>query len=320
MNNYPMVSVCMITYGHEKYIEEAILSILMQECKFEIELIISNDCSPDSTDKIVKNIIETHQKGYIIKYIRQEKNIGMMPNFIFALKQCKGKYVALCEGDDFWTNSKKLQKQVEFLENNNEYVLSFHNAEVHNNFTNNTYLFLENYDVDKFEITDIFERWIIPTASMVYRNNFGNVYPDYFNNATHGDFGLQLYLSKFGKFKGFNDVLSVYRINQSSVTANSFSTLNQNKRHINQLNLMNDYFEKKYDTQIKKRIFLFYLINANTYKNKSITKPLYWISKAIIANPRHMLFYRKNLKDNFYNIFKTFKYLLKANINKRLLY
>jgi glycosyltransferase involved in cell wall biosynthesis len=123
MSLNPKVSVCMITYGHEKYIRQAIEGVLMQECDFDIELIIANDASPDSTDEIIQSLIESHLKSTWIKYVRHEKNIGMMPNFIYALNQCKGKYIALCEGDDYWTEPLKLQKQVEFLEENEEYSI-----------------------------------------------------------------------------------------------------------------------------------------------------------------------------------------------------
>ena len=98
----PTVSVCMITYGHEKYIREAIEGVLMQECDFEVELILANDCSPDQTDSVIQDIMTNHPRGFWIKYIKQEVNIGMMPNFIFALQQAKGKYVIFAGSDDFY--------------------------------------------------------------------------------------------------------------------------------------------------------------------------------------------------------------------------
>lgn len=118
-----MVSVVMITYGHEKFIAEAIDGVLMQEINFPVELIIANDCSPDNTDIIIQKYIKEDPKGQIIKYFLQEKNIGMMPNFIIALHQAQGKYVAICEGDDYWTDPLKLQKQVNFLEEHEDYGL-----------------------------------------------------------------------------------------------------------------------------------------------------------------------------------------------------
>ncbi|TRO65113.1 glycosyltransferase [Christiangramia sabulilitoris] len=128
----PLISVCMITYRHENYLEQAVESILMQEGEFEMELVISNDNSPDKTAEIVKRLIANHNKGNCIKYFCPEKNLGVTQNLIFALKQCQGKYIAICEGDDFWTDETKLQKQIEFLENHEDYVVTYHDALVVN--------------------------------------------------------------------------------------------------------------------------------------------------------------------------------------------
>lgn len=117
----------MITYGHENYIREAIEGVLMQQIDFSVELIIANDCSPDNTDIIVNDIIATNKSTIEIVYKKHDKNIGMMANFIFALNLAKGKYVALCDGDDYWTDPLKLQKQVDFLEENQDYSIIGHN-------------------------------------------------------------------------------------------------------------------------------------------------------------------------------------------------
>lgn len=114
----PLVSVVMITYGHEQYIAEAVHGVLMQDTDFEIELIISNDKSPDNTDAVVRKIISEHAKGNIIKYTSHQENLGMIKNFNWTLNQTKGKYIAICEGDDYWTDPLKLQKQVDLLQNN----------------------------------------------------------------------------------------------------------------------------------------------------------------------------------------------------------
>lgn len=112
------VSVCMITYGHEKFIRQAIEGVLMQECNFDYELVIANDCSPDATDEIVKDILQTHPNANKVRYFSHTENLGMMPNFLFAMAQCKGEYVAMCEGDDYWITKDKLQKQADILEAN----------------------------------------------------------------------------------------------------------------------------------------------------------------------------------------------------------
>src|SRR5690349_16516557 len=108
------VSVCMVTYNHEKFIEKAIEGVLMQETDFDVELVIGEDFSTDQT----RSIIEKYQQKYPGKIIiaPSEHNLGMMKNFVNTLNTCTGEYIALCEGDDFWTDPTKLQRQVEFME------------------------------------------------------------------------------------------------------------------------------------------------------------------------------------------------------------
>ncbi|MEO8533820.1 MAG: glycosyltransferase [Flavobacterium sp.] len=147
------VSVCMITYGHEEYIREAIEGVLMQEIDFDIELIISNDASPDRTDEVIQNILKDHPKASVINYTKQEKNLGMMSNTMFVLEQVKGKYIASCEGDDYWTDPYKLQKQVDFLEDNNEAMGCFHHASYVDSL-GKTINEIYNADVEKFNFYD----------------------------------------------------------------------------------------------------------------------------------------------------------------------
>lgn len=126
----PLVSVVMTTYGHEKYIEESIFGVLKQQTNFEVELIIANDRSPDNTDTIVEGIIATHPNANWIKYTCHEVNLGMMANLEWSSAQAKGKYIALCEGDDFWTDPLKLQKQVDLLQNNPKAKFCFTDVDI----------------------------------------------------------------------------------------------------------------------------------------------------------------------------------------------
>jgi glycosyltransferase involved in cell wall biosynthesis len=113
----------MITYGHEDYIEQAINSVLLQEANFPIELILSNDCSPDNTDSVIRSLINSHPKGYLIKYFNHGSNLGMHKNFFFAMSKCTGKYICFCEGDDYWTDRRKLQVQYDVLERDENIAL-----------------------------------------------------------------------------------------------------------------------------------------------------------------------------------------------------
>lgn len=111
-----LVSVIVITYGHEKFIKECLESIFCQSADFDIEVIISNDKSPDATDEIIHQFLKNVKNDRIhVKYFKHVKNIGMAENFVFSLKKATGKYIAYCEGDDYWIDPLKLQKQVDFL-------------------------------------------------------------------------------------------------------------------------------------------------------------------------------------------------------------
>ena len=202
----------MITYGHEKFIEEAINGVLMQESEFEVELIIANDCSPDNTNEIIQNIISNHERGNLIKYYKQEENIGMMPNFIFTLKHCTGKYIALCEGDDYWTDPLKLQKQVDFLEANEDYAICFHRVY---ELAEGKDLALANLNIsdkeETYTIEDLAKDNFIHTPSVIFRNGLIKEFPAWFVNAVVGDYPLFLLIAKHGTIKYFPEPMAVYR-------------------------------------------------------------------------------------------------------------
>jgi glycosyltransferase involved in cell wall biosynthesis len=122
----PLLSILCITYNHENYIAQAIDSFLMQETTFPVEIVIGEDCSKDGSLLIIKDYIKKHPR--LIRLVNSESNVGYIENFRRTLKACKGKYIAICEGDDYWTDSKKIQVQVDFLEKNHDYVITYHDA------------------------------------------------------------------------------------------------------------------------------------------------------------------------------------------------
>ena len=116
-----MISVVMITYNHEMFISQAIEGVVMQRTTFPLELIIGDDSSSDRTLQICQEYKEKYPDIIKLKY--ELKNIGMQQNFYKTIQACSGKYIAFCEGDDYWTDPYKLQKQVDFLETNTNYAL-----------------------------------------------------------------------------------------------------------------------------------------------------------------------------------------------------
>jgi glycosyltransferase involved in cell wall biosynthesis len=219
--NTPLVSVIMITYKHEAFIAEAIDGVLMQECDFEVELIIADDSSPDKTSLIVSKYIETHPKGHWIKYTRHKHNKGMMPNFIWALEQAKGKYIALCEGDDYWIDSSKLNIQIDFLENQADYSAIMHQLKL--NFQDENQK-SEKYNGSNFDrncsVQDVLNFSLDGTASLVFRNSLLTTPLDMLLKFKNGDTFLFLLLALGGNIKYLSRTMGVYRKHDGGLTNN----------------------------------------------------------------------------------------------------
>lgn len=258
----PKVSVCMIAYNVEKYIGEAIEGVLKQETCFEIELIISNDNSIDRTEDIVLSYLENHPRGNWIKYFRQEKNLGMMDNYLWTFEKCKGKFLSICDSDDYWTDPKKLQKQVDFLEQHEEFVLSFHDSFRIDHEGNVISKSIEQDLKRNLTFKDLTKlRLGIPTASVVFKNDLGMKYPDEYINGKNHDTFLFFLLARFGDFHFQKEVHpSAYRIHSSgtwssrSYTSKSLHSLetfiNIRKVFPYEINLKRLVFEVRNDTLV----------------------------------------------------------------------
>ena len=223
MESIISVSVIMVTYKHEPFIREAIEGVLIQKTNFDVELIIADDCSPDNTGEVVNAIINENKKAKeIIRYTRHEKNKGMMPNVSWAIQQATGKYMAFCEGDDYWTDPNKLQMQVEFLENNPDYSGTCHNVLIKQTNAQQGLFHSESADCD-FNIPELLSKGIlakINTASMVFRTaNLLNEMDEQFSQLAFGDLPISLLLAKHGPIRYFSEVMAVYRKHDNGFTA-----------------------------------------------------------------------------------------------------
>ena len=166
MDSKPIVSILCLTYNQEEYIRDTLNGFINQKTDFDYEVIISDDCSTDKT----KDIILEYEKKYpnIIKPFLREENIGAMKNFIETYKLCKARYVALCDGDDFWTDPKKLQIQVDFLENNQDFAMSSHAVKTMFLGVVNKNPFVEPLEIAGFE--EIIKHGLfIPSLSIIIR-------------------------------------------------------------------------------------------------------------------------------------------------------
>lgn len=210
------VSVLTITYGHEAYIAATIEGVLNQEVDFPVEMIIADDCSPDNTEDVIKGYIETHPKGHWIKYTKHKENKGMNMNFIWAMEQCQGNYVALCEGDDYWIDPLKLKKQVDFLEENKSYSMCFTNQEVVSE--KGEIISRSKYEEKDYTLKEIVAGFIPGTQTNMFRNYEGlSSMMRRFISTPSGDRMLAYCCSFFGDIKVLPEYTAAYRQTGSGV-------------------------------------------------------------------------------------------------------
>ena len=260
----PLVSVKMITYNHAPFIEEAILSVVTQNTDFLFELVIGEDCSTDNTRDILLKL----QKEYpnIIRLVLNNENMGMFENGRNTMSLCRGKYIALCEGDDYWTNVNKLQKQTDFLENNPKYSLCFHNAEMINVANNSSKLFRSSKK-NRYSTKDvILNRWFCPTASILFKRDILEDFP-YNKKIVNGDLLMLFIASLHGNFHYIDEVMSAYRygvIGSVSNRLNSKGVISLYRNLLNYLNYINNYTRNRFIVYIMlKKIYIYLAIFKN---------------------------------------------------------
>lgn len=243
-----IVSACIITYNQEKYIEQCLQGAVEQKVNFSYEIIVGDDCSTDRTSEIIRRY--SAQYPSLIKHLRREKNLGMNKNWVETIKNCSGRYIAICEGDDYWTDPNKLQKQVEFLDSHSEFSLSFHNALiVYENGNNQTIPFCDPDQKATSALPDIIKKNFIPTASIVFRKaNVENI-PNWFNKIKTADWALHILNARHGKLGYLNEIMSVYRIHDNGIWTSLSEEENINAK-IEFFQKINDYLNYKYDEHI----------------------------------------------------------------------
>lgn len=209
------LSVFLVTYNQEHYIRQALDSILMQQVNFDYEIIIGEDCSTDATAAICDEYAAQYPNIYVYHH---NPNKGLIGNWEFVLNHCHGEYIAMLEGDDFWTDPHKLQKQVEFLDKHPETVLTFTSANVlyEGGDCRDEHLFdhLENKYYSK---NDIYAQWSVLTSSVVFRNCpvLPITYPkELYINDTY----TFLSIMKYGKAYCIAEKWTAYRRHASNIT------------------------------------------------------------------------------------------------------
>ena len=269
LDNQIVVSIQCLTYNHAPYIRQCLNGFVMQKTNFRFEAIVHDDASTDGT----QNIIREYEKKYpdIIKPIYQKENQyskgipGRITNIVNA--HCKGKYIAICEGDDYWTDPYKLQKQIDFLETHSDYTMCYHavNYVSDDIVIGNDKRFENECDVSTEQMIEG-GGGFCATCSLVFKKQCFYDFPNFRKAANIGDWPLQILLSIRGKVHFFPEIMGVYRKNipgswTSRVWKKDLSVPYSN--NIEWLNVLNQETNRQYEESILKQVrkYLLYLLN-----------------------------------------------------------
>lgn len=230
----PLVTVICITYNHEKYIRSALNGFVSQKTTFPFEVLVHDDASTDNTASIVREYEAKYPN--IIHGVYQTENQyskGILITKTFLLKRVRGKYIAFCEGDDYWTDEYKLQKQVGFLEENPEYLACVHNSRMVNFNSGKEYLINPNmveYDVSLKDIArgnnKVYQTASLVVKKYVIEKRYEPNHPSYLDvTKSFGDYQIAIMITTSGKMRYMPDVMSVYRFG----VPGSWSMINKDK-------------------------------------------------------------------------------------------
>jgi glycosyltransferase involved in cell wall biosynthesis len=278
------VSVLLFTYNHEKYIADAINSTLNQDVNFDYEIIIIDDFSTDRT----RDIIIDFQKRFPdkIRLMLSEYNKNNNLDLIKAFQDSRGEYIAGLDGDDYWTSPHKLQKQVDYLDNNPEIAICFHNARVfHENGSHEDYNFNPDNQKEISTVEDLLKECFIFYGSSMIRKDLLSSFPTWFYSMKFADWALFILYAEKGKMSYINEIMAAYRIHKGGFYT-SLSDIQKVEACIKFYEIMNKNLNFKYNKTIKRRISHRYYELAIAYENNGdFDKAKNSLLKSIVIDP-----------------------------------
>lgn len=248
----PLVSICMSTYRHERFIKQAIEGVMMQETDFDIELVIGEDFSDDGTRTICENLATRY--GPRIRLLPSDRSYGQSQNLSRIITACTGKYIAMCEGDDYWIDPDKLQKQVTFLETHPAHVMCFHLVDT----VDQEGCPLEQPENDgqvrEYHGLEFFQTFV-PTLSILFRSCLDYFPPEFYKIKSTDAFIVGM-LSGHGDGARLGFVGGCYRKHDGGLF-NQLSTLDKYKQAIHTRKWMrrSAYFKKEQQQAIRRELF-----------------------------------------------------------------
>lgn len=210
------VSVFTTTYNHGPFIAEAMESVVSQQAGFAFEHIVGEDCSTDGT----RDTVAAYQQRYpgIVRAILREQNVGQRRNFVECLQACRGDYVAILEGDDYWIAPHKLQRQADFLDAHPELVICFHAVarQVGDQVVEPTPQQVTQRR-PRYTVDDLLQGNFIATCTVMFRNRLFSSFPDWYATIPAGDWPLHILNAMYGDIGYLPEVMAVHRTHEGGV-------------------------------------------------------------------------------------------------------
>lgn len=286
----PVVSICCITYNHAPYIEDTLEGFLNQETDFPFEILIHDDASTDHTTTIIKEYEVAYPK--LIKPIYQAENQyskGYKINSEFNFPRARGEYIALCEGDDYWTDPQKLQKQVHFLDEHNAFSMTTHAVSIiDDTITKNIYnpYYPAPKTVSGFE--DVLFEHFIPTLSIVFRKAcLPKAFPKFSSDVISMDKALALILTSKGLCNFTPRVMGCYRHHDGGITKNKEANIKSfRKREYALYRQVFSYLQNKPESLLRLRLArVDFFVSLMYLGEKSYLEAISFLIKSIAKDP-----------------------------------
>jgi len=275
------LSVATITYNHERYIGQAIESVLAQKVNFDYEIVIGEDCSTDGTRVVVQDFQRRYPER--IKLLLREGNIGGLRNIESTLAACHGQYVAILEGDDYWTSMDKLQRQVDFLDEHPDYAVCCHRVRFLNQIGFAELAIFPSLPPGPYAIEDLLKGNFVMTCSAVLRRDLSGPLPPCFSKTKVGDWPRYVLAARHGKIELMDDIMAVYRMHSESMWS-SMSQLTRLEESSQMLKNLDKQLGYEYTNTIRHTLCDIYLEKASIARQEGKR----------MRTARHLICYLRN--------------------------
>lgn len=255
------IAVICTTFNHRKFIERALMSFIKQETLYKFHIILCDDASTDGTSELCKKIASDYPD--LITYYRHHKNIGLINNYIYAFKKCIGyRYIAYCDGDDYWCDLEKLQIQASFMDENPHYTLSYHDDIL--SFEREIDYEVYSKRIENPTLFQVYDNHFISAPSIMARNFLIPEHYELIKHSGSGDIALFALASVYGGIGYIDRKMAVYTLTEGAQTSKHFKNVEREFSNLVYILMINKKYKKGFDTLLLQKTLA--ILNNNAAK------------------------------------------------------